>query len=60
MEYNSKDGNINSMAPNMINQNPQKLDVNGKIILENEKAEHEKREKEERNEKGERGEKDKD
>ncbi|MBN8647225.1 MAG: cytochrome b/b6 domain-containing protein [Caulobacterales bacterium] len=60
MEYNSKNGNINSIAPNMINQNPQKLDANGKIILENEKAEHEKREKEERNEKGERGEKDKD
>ena len=46
-----------------MNKNNQMLDANGKVILENEKAEHEKREKEEQNEKGEkgeRGEKDKD
>ena len=63
MEYNQKDGNINSVAPNLMNKNNQVLDANGKGILENEKAEHEKREKEEQNEKGEkgeRGEKDKD
>lgn len=63
MEYNQKDGNINSVAPNLMNKNNQMLDANGKVILENEKAEHEKREKEEQNEKGEkgeRGEKDKD